>query len=139
MTQDEWTAAGSPADAVVAKGWFANAKTRVGPYGAPGDVYRQAQFYNGKWYIAQLTARTELVDGTNYIPNSYVGGDEAGTGANKEYKDGKWKGHIYSIGADEATIKTIGNAGDVVNGTYGLENQSIAVDGTGKFWHRVTN
>ncbi len=138
MTQDEWTAAGSPADAVVAKGWFANAKTRVGGYGAPGDVYRQAQFYNGKWYIAQLTARTELVDGTNYIPNSYVGGDEAGTGANKEYKDGKWKGHIYSIGADAATIKTIGNAGDVVNDTYGLENQSIAVDGTGKFWHRVT-
>lgn len=139
MTQDEWTAAGSPADAVVAKGWFANAKTRVGFYGAPGDVYRQAQFYNGKWYIAQLTARTELVDGTNYIPNSYVGDDEAGTGANKEYKDGKWKGHIYSIGADPATIKTIGNAGDVVNDTYGLENQSIAVDGTGKFWHRVTN
>lgn len=139
MTQDEWTAADSPADAVVAKGWFANAKTRVGFYGAPGDVYRQAQFYNGKWYIAQLTARTELVDGTNYIPNSYVGGDEAGTGANKEYKDGKWKGHIYSIGADAATIKNIGNAGDVVNDTYGLENQSIAVDGTGKFWHRVTN
>lgn len=139
MTQDEWTAAGSPADAVVAKGWFANAKTRVGFYGAPGDVYRQAQFYNGKWYIAQLTARTELVDGTNYIPNSYVEGDKAGTGANKEYKDGKWKGHIYSIGADEATIKTIGNAGSVVNDTYGLENQSIAVDGTGKFWHRVTN
>lgn len=139
MTQDEWTAAGSPADAVVAKGWFANAKTRVGFYGAPSDVYRQAQFYNGKWYIAQLTARTELVDGTNYIPNSYVGGDEAGTGANKEYKDGKWKGHIYSIGADAATIKNIGNAGDVVNDTYGLENQSIAVDGTGKFWHRVTN
>ena len=139
MTQDEWTAAGSPKDAVVAKGWFANAKTRVGGYGAPGDVYRQAQFYNGKWYIAQLTARTELVDGTNYIPNSYVGDDEAGTGANKEYKDGKWKGHIYSIGADPATIKNIGNAGDVVNDTYGLENQSIAVDGTGKFWHRVTN
>lgn len=138
MTQDEWTAAGSPADAVVAKGWFANAKTRVYSYGAPGDVYRQAQFYNGKWYIAQLTARTELVDGTNYIPNSYVGGDEAGTGANKEYKDGKWKGHIYSIGADAATIKNIGKAGSVVNDTYGLENQSIAVDGTGKFWHRVT-
>ena len=139
MTQDEWTAAGNPADAVVAKGWFANAKTRVGAYGAPGDVYRQAQFYDGKWYIAQLTARTELVDGTNYIPNSYVGGDENGTGANKEYKDGKWMGHIYSIGADAATIKTIGNAGSVVNKTYGLENQSIAVDGTGKFWHRVTN
>lgn len=47
MTQDEWTAAGSPADAVVAKGWFANARSNVGLNGAPGDVYRQAQFYNG--------------------------------------------------------------------------------------------
>lgn len=56
----------------------------------------------------------------------------------EKYKN-DWKGHIYSIGADAATIKTIGNAGSVVNDTYGLENQSIAVDGTGKFWHRVTN
>ena len=144
MTQDEWTAAGSPADAVVAKGWFANAKSNVGLSGAPGDVYRQAQFYNGKWYIAQLTARTELIsgklkDGTEkwFIPNNYSDGLPTGTTSEK-YKN-EWKGHIYSIGADEVTIKTIGNAGDVVNDTYGLENQSIAVDGTGKFWHRVTN
>ncbi len=144
MTQDEWTAAGSPADAVVAKGWFANAKSNVGLSGAPGDVYRQAQFYNGKWYIAQLTARTELIsgklkDGTEkwFIPNNYSDGLPTGTTSEK-YKN-EWKGHIYSIGADEVTIKTIGNAGDVVNDTYGLENQSIAVDGTGKFWHRITN
>ena len=143
MTQDEWTAAGSPADAVVAKGWFANARSNVGLYGAPGDVYRQAQFYNGKWYIAQLTARTELISGELggkkkwFIPNNYSDGLPTGTTSEK-YKN-EWKGHIYSIGADEATIKTIGNAGDVVNDTYGLENQSIAVDGTGKFWHRVTN
>lgn len=144
MTQDEWTAAGSPADAVVAKGWFANAKSNVSLSGAPGDVYRQAQFYNGKWYIAQLTARTELIsgklkDGTEkwFIPNNYSDGLPTGTTSEK-YKN-EWKGHIYSIGADEVTIKTIGNAGDVVNDTYGLENQSIAVDGTGKFWHRVTN
>ena len=144
MTQDEWTAAGSPADAVVAKGWFANAMSNVGLSGAPGDVYRQAQFYNGKWYIAQLTARTELIsgklkDGTEkwFIPNNYSDGLPTGTTSEK-YKN-EWKGHIYSIGADEVTIKTIGNAGDVVNDTYGLENQSIAVDGTGKFWHRVTN
>lgn len=143
MTQDEWTAAGSPADAVVAKGWFANARSNVGLYGAPGDVYRQAQFYNGKWYIAQLTARTELISGKLggktkwFIPNNYSDGLPTGTTSEK-YKN-EWKGHIYSIGADPATIKTIGNAGDVVNDTYGLENQSIAVDGTGKFWHRVTN
>lgn len=143
MTQDEWTAAGSPADAVVAKGWFANARSNVGLYGAPGDVYRQAQFYNGKWYIAQLTARTELISGKLggktkwFIPNNYSDGLPTGTTSEKYKND--WKGHIYSIGADAATIKTIGNAGDVVNDTYGLENQSIAVDGTGKFWHRVTN
>lgn len=143
MTQDEWTAAGSPADAVVAKGWFANARSNVGLYGAPGDVYRQAQFYNGKWYIAQLTARTELISGKLggktkwFIPNNYSEGLPTGTTSEKYKND--WKGHIYSIGADPATIKTIGNAGSVVNDTYGLENQSIAVDGTGKFWHRVTN
>lgn len=142
MTQDEWTAAGSPADAVVAKGWFANARSNVGLYGAPGDVYRQAQFYNGKWYIAQLTARTELISGELggktkwFIPNNY---SDLPTGTTSEKYKNDWKGHIYSIGADPATIKTIGNAGDVVNDTYGLENQSIAVDGTGKFWHRVTN
>lgn len=143
MTQDEWTAAGSPEDAVVAKGWFANARSNVGLYGAPGDVYRQAQFYNGKWYIAQLTARTELISGKLggktkwFIPNNYSDGLPNGTTSEKYKND--WKGHIYSIGADAATITTIGNAGDVVNDTYGLENQSIAVDGTGKFWHRVTN
>lgn len=143
MTQDEWTAASRPADAVVAKGWFANARSNVGLYGAPGDVYRQAQFYNGKWYIAQLTARTELISGELggkkkwFIPNNYSDGLPTGTTSDKYKND--WKGHIYSIGADAATIKTIGNAGDVVNDTYGLENQSIAVDGTGKFWHRVTN
>ena len=143
MTQDEWTAAGSPADAVVAKGWFANARSNVGLYGSPGDVYRQAQFYNGNWYIAQLTARTELISGELggktkwFIPNNYSEGLPTGTTSDK-YKS-EWKGHIYSIGADAATIKTIGNAGSVVNDTYGLENQSIAVDGTGKFWHRVTN
>lgn len=143
MTQDEWTAAGSPADAVVAKGWFANARSNVGLYGAPGDVYRQAQFYDGKWYIAQLTARTELISGELggktkwFIPNNYSDGLPTETTSEKYKND--WKGHIYSIGADAATIKTIGNAGSVVNDTYGLENQSIAVDGTGKFWHRVTN
>ncbi len=136
MTNDEWVAAGQPADAVVAKGWFANAKTHVGAWGAPGDVYRQAQFYNGKWYIAQLTARTELSSGGNYIPNNY---NDLPSGTTSDKYENDWKGHIYSIGADEATIRTIGTAGTRENDTYGLENQSIAVDEGGMFWHRVTN
>ncbi len=136
MTNDEWIEAGQPADAVVAKGWFANAKTHVGAWGAPGDVYRQAQFYNGKWYIAQLTARTELSSGGNYIPNNY---SDLPSGTTSDKYKNDWKGHIYSIGADEATIRTIGTAGTRENDTYGLENQSIAVDEGGMFWHRVTN
>ncbi len=136
MTKEEWTAAGQPAEAVVAQGWFANAKTHVGAWGAPGDVYRQAQFYNGKWYIAQLTARTELSSGGNYIPNNY---SDLPSGTTSDKYKNDWKGHIYSIGADEATIRTIGTAGTRENDTYGLENQSIAVDEGGMFWHRVTN
>ena len=136
MTEDEWNKAGKPTDAVVAKGWFANAKTPVGAWGAPGDVYRQAQFYNGKWYIAQLTARTELSSDGNYIPNNY---SDLPSGTTSDKYKNDWKGHIYSIGADAATIRTIGNAGKNENDTYGLENQSIAIDEGGMFWHRVTN
>lgn len=131
MTQDEWTAAGSPADAVVAKGWFANAKTRVGPSGAPGDAFRQAQFYNGKWYLAQLTA-CDL----NPIPRGYW-----------EYPSGTdifkntWKGGAYFISADNDEIKTIGDAGGLQFTKcdwYGLENQFIALDDDGFIIRRST-
>lgn len=131
MTQDEWTAASSPADAVVAKGWFANAKTRVGPYGAPGDAFRQAQFYNGKWYLAQLTA-CDL----NPIPRGYWD-YSSGTDIFKN----TWKGGAYFISADNDEIKTIGDAGGLqFTGCdwYGLENQFIALDDDGVIIRRST-
>ena len=131
MTQDEWTAAGRPADAVVAKGWFANAKTRVGPYGAPGDAFRQAQFYNGKWYLAQLTA-CDL----NPIPRGYWD-YSSGTDIFKN----TWKGGAYFISADNDEIKTIGDAGGLqFTGCdwYGLENQFIALDDDGVIIRRST-
>ena len=144
MTEDEWNKAGKPADAVLAKGLFANAKTPVGAWGAPGDVYRQAQYYNGKWYIAQLTARTELSANGNYIPNNYLDGKSVGTNITKEEAQaiyakwrGDWCGGIKSIGADAATIKTIGDNLHTEVGTWGLESQFVAVDEGGNKWRRA--
>lgn len=145
MTEDEWNKAGKPTDAVVAKGLFANAKTPVGAYGAPGDVYRQAQYYNGKWYIAQLTARTEpnaagaltaTIPQLKYIPNNYW---DLPSGVTSEKYKSDWGGGIKSIGADAATIKTIGDNLHTEVGTWGLENQFVAVDEGGNKWRRATH
>ncbi len=136
MTEEEWNDADQPLEAVVAKGLFANAKTSVGAYGAPGDIYRQAQYYGGKWYIAQLTARTELSSSGNYIPNNY-GDLPTGVTADKYKSD--WAGGIYSIGADAATIRTIGDNMTKEIGTWGLENQFVAVDESGSMWRRATH
>ncbi len=143
MTEDEWNKAGKPADAVLAKGLFANAKTPLGAYGAPGDVYRQAQYYNGKWYIAQLTARTEpnaagalttTEPHLKYIPNNYW---DLPSGVTSEKYKNDWGGGIKSIGADAATIKTIGDNLHNEVGTWGLENQFVAVDEGGNMWRRA--
>ena len=145
MTEDEWNKAGKPADAVLAKGLFANAKTPIGAYGAPGDVYRQAQYYNGKWYLAQLTARTEpnaagALTATKpqlkYIPNNYW---DLPSGVTSEKYKSDWGGGIKSIGADAATIKTIGDNLHTEVGTWGLENQFVAVDEGGNKWRRATH
>lgn len=144
MTEDEWNKAGRPADAVLAKGLFANAKTPVGAWGAPGDIYRQAQYYNGKWYLAQLTARTELSANGNYIPNNYLDGKSVGTNITKEEAQaiyakwrGDWCGGIKSIGADAKTIKTIGDNLHTEVVTWGLESQFVAVDEGGNKWRRT--
>ena len=144
MTEDEWNKAGKPADAVLAKGLFANAKTPVGAWGAPGDIYRQAQYYNGKWYLAQLTARTELSANGNYIPNNYLDGKSVGTNITKEEAQaiyakwrGDWCGGIKSIGADAKTIKTIGDNLHTEVVTWGLESQFVAVDEGGNKWRRA--
>ena len=145
MTEDEWNKAGRPADAVLAKGLFANAKTPVGAWGAPGDIYRQAQYYNGKWYLAQLTARTEpnaagalttTKPQLKYIPNNYW---DLPSGVTSEKYKSDWGGGIKSIGADAATIKTIGDNLHTEVGTWGLENQFVAVDEGGNKWRRATH
>lgn len=145
MTEDEWNKAGRPADAVLAKGLFANAKTPVGAWGAPGDIYRQAQYYNGKWYLAQLTARTEpnaagalttTKPQLKYIPNNYW---DLPSGVTSEKYKSDWGGGIKSIGADAATIKTIGDNLHTEVGTWGLENQFVAVDEGGNKWRRTTH
>lgn len=132
MTQAEWEAAGSPADACLATNNFANARTPVGG-GAPGDAFRQAQFYDGKWYLARLTA-CDL----NPIPGGYW---QTPSGTDKSIWTNTWMGGAYVISADNATIKTIGNA-DGLQSTgckwYGLENQFIALDDDGVIIRRLT-
>lgn len=96
MTQAEWEAAGSPADACLATNNFANARTPVGG-GAPGDAFRQAQFYDGKWYLARLTA-CDL----NPIPGGYW---QTPSGTDKSIWTNTWMGGAYVISADNATIK----------------------------------
>ena len=132
MTQAEWEAAGSPADACLATNNFANARTPVGG-GAPGDAFRQAQFYDGKWYLARLTA-CDL----NPIPGGYW---QTPSGTDKSIWTNTWMGGAYVISADNATIKTIGNA-DGLQSTgcswYGLENQFIALDDDGVIIRRST-
>ena len=132
MTQAEWEAADKPADACLATNNFANARTPVGG-GAPGDAFRQAQFYDGKWYLARLTA-CDL----NPIPNGYW---NTPSGTDKSIWTNTWMGEAYVISADNATIKTIGNA-DGLQSTgckwYGLENQFIALDDDGVIIRRST-
>lgn len=138
MTQAEWEAADKPADACLATNNFANARTPVGGGGAPGDAFRQAQFYDGKWYLAKLTACDEYISG-KYIPAGYWQATANNMDINK-FKD-VWMGEAYVISADNATIKTIGNA-DGLQSTgckwYGLENQFIALDDDGVIIRRST-
>ena len=132
MTQAEWEAADKPADACLATNNFANARTPVGP-GAPGDAFRQAQFYDGKWYLARLTA-CDL----NPIPGGYW---QTPSGTDKSIWTNTWKGGAYFISADNDKIKTIGDAGGLQFTKcdwYGLENQFIALDDDGVIIRRST-
>ena len=138
MTKEEWTAAGQPVEACVATNNFANAKMPVGSGGSPGDVFRQAQFYDGKWYLAMLTACNEYLttaNGKKYIPGGYWA-----LSSNKWEND--WEGGSYYISADAATIRTIGNANALKStggNWWGLENQSIAIDEKGVIIRRSGN
>lgn len=137
-TPEEYAAHGNPADAVVAAGPFANAKDKVGAYGAPGDAFRQAQFHNGYWYLACLTSAraTDHGSGKKYIPNSW-------TDTEKKKTFGDVKGGILKIGArgtegieDPRKLKDHTWAELEVNYTWPLENQSIAISEDGRIYRR---
>ncbi len=139
-TPDEWAAAGSPDKAVVAKGAFANAKDKVGAWGSPGDAYRQAQFYDGYWYIAALTsAKAQTYSNGTYISNQWTA-----TELKKTFTE---RGGIFKIGArgkgdisDPRKISEYNwdaNTNElVIHYAYPLENQSIAMTEDGVFWRR---
>ena len=138
MTNDEWVAAGQPADACVATNNFANAKMPVGSGGAPGDAFRQGWFYNGKWYLAKLTSCDEY---SNYNGKKYIPGGYWAYSGDKEIWRNSWSGGAYVISADDATIKTIGNANALqqILRWNGLENQYIALDEKGVLVRRASN
>ena len=138
MTNDEWVAAGQPADACVATNNFANAKMPVGSGGAPGDAFRQGWFYNGKWYLAKLTSCDEY---SNYNGKKYIPGGYWAYSGDKEIWRNSWSGGAYVISADDATIKTIGNANALqqILRWNGLENQYIALDEKGILVRRASN
>lgn len=138
-TPEEYVAHGNPADAVVADGPFANAKDKVGAYGAPGDAFRQAQFYNGYWYLACLTSAraTDYGNGKKYIPNSWE------TDAEKKKNFGDVKAGILKIGArgtdgieDPRKLKDHTWTELEVNPTWPLENQSVAISEDGRIYRR---
>lgn len=106
-------------------GVFANGRMGMNSGGAPGDIYRQAQFHNGKWYLACLTTQTK----------------KTGTNANCDYityydknNDNTATGGYYVIDAQ--------NPRDISKWQYNqkwlpLENQSIAISDDGViFWKK---
>lgn len=137
MTQAEWEAADKPA-ACVATNNFSNGRAKVGSGGAPGDAFRQAQYYKGKWYLAQLTTATPFYNGA--LPPAYWAISDA---TNKAKMKTDWKGGVFSISAADDQITKIGDATDGLQKTkcdwYGLENQSLAMDDDGLMIYRWAN
>ena len=106
-------------------GVFANGRMGMNSGGAPGDIYRQAQFHNGKWYLACVTTQTK----------------KTGTNANCDYityydenNDNTATGGYYVIDAQDPR--------DISKWQYNqkwlpLENQSIAISDDGViFWKK---
>lgn len=106
-------------------GVFANGRMGMNTGGAPGDIYRQAQFHNGKWYLACVTTQTKKTgtnDNCDYI--TYWDGNNDNTAT----------GGYYVIDAQ--------NPRDISKWQYNqkwlpLENQSIAISDDGViFWKK---
>lgn len=106
-------------------GVFANGRMGMNTGGAPGDIYRQAQFHNGKWYLACVTTQTKKTgtnDNCDYITYRDENNDNTATGG------------YYVIDAQ--------NPRDISKWQYNqkwlpLENQSIAISDDGViFWKK---
>lgn len=106
-------------------GVFANGRMGMNSGGAPGDIYRQAQFHNGKWYLACVTTQTKKTgtnDNCDYITYYDRNNDNNATGG------------YYVIDAQDPR--------DISKWQYNqkwlpLENQSIAISDDGViFWKK---
>lgn len=108
-------------------GVFANALTAIGKGGAPGDIYRQAQFHNGKWYLACVTTQT-TIDGK--IPDTDI-----------DYID-LWGTNLDNTATGGYYVIDAQNPRDISKWQYNqkwltLENQSIAISDDGViFWKK---
>ncbi len=111
----EYSEHGNPTNAVKADGIFNNAKVQIETAGAPGDLWRQAAYRNGKWYLAQLTNQTTS-NGVGSILSSTSFDDMT-----KTYTGGIWQ-------VDANDPRSIGTTAIRVSTTYGMENQSVAID-----------
>jgi len=119
MTQDQYEAQGGPGNAVVATGCFVNAKDKVGAGGAPGDIWRQAVYRDGYWYLSRLTDARPGKGADNVTPNPSF---------EQMTKDNY--GGVYRLDANDP--RKVSDM-RLMFKTYGWENQSVAVD------HNKTN
>lgn len=106
-------------------GVFANGRMGMNTGGAPGDIYRQAQFHNGKWYLACVTTQTK----------------KTGTNANCDYIT-YWDGNNDNTATGGYYVIDAQNPRDISKWQYNqkwlpLENQSIAISDDGViFWKK---
>ncbi len=128
-------------DAIQTLGIFANAKYAVGQFGAPGDTWRQGQFYDGNWYLACLNSTTETIGTTSkgypYISNNYDPGHDMNAVQDKEFgaivklsaaDPRTYSNYTWDNATNASKILYNGAATDaLVNKLYAYESQSIAV------------
>lgn len=110
---------------VEATGTFNNGKTKISGSGAPGDLWRQAQFKNGNWYLSKLTDEVTQ-DGKEYNSTSETGRIDIDSHISVKYMNGDHSGAIYKVNADDP--RTIGSVTTKELSFYAMENQAVAID-----------
>lgn len=109
---------------VTTTGVFNNGKTRISGSGAPGDLWRQAQYYKGKWYMAKLTGEVTQ-DGKTFNTTSENGRIDIDSHINMAYMNNTANnGGIYIVDANDP--RGIASA-ELYVSTKGMENQSVGL------------